>query len=366
VWRRLWALIQKELIQLTRDRKMLIGIPLMPLITLVLFATAVHTDIKHIPMVVADQSKSPLSRFYINAFITSGAFNIIADVSNEREVRQFIDCGKAKIGLVIPPNFAKKAEKEGVTVLMLIDGSASYTTQTAYNAASAVSQQVARELLNRSILFPLSTHIQILYNPDMKDLWFVTPAFIALLVQVAAMNMTSWIVVRERESGTIEAILVTPIQPIEFMLGKMLPSLIITFCVGIFLTGFSVFILGLPFLGNFWLFCLLSSVSAFCGLGLGLVISTAVQTMNQSVQLTSMVNVACMFLGGVLFPVYSMPLPLRLIGTIIPATYSVPIMRGLLLKGNGIADLWEQIIALMVVAVGTIWLASSLFKQSLD
>jgi ABC-2 type transport system permease protein len=345
---------------------MLVGVPLMPLITLVLFATAVHTDIKHIPMVVADQSRSPLSRSYINAFVTAGTFNIIDDVTGEREVRQVIDGGKAKIGLVIPPNFAGKAKADGVTVLMLIDGSSAYTTQSANSAASAVSQQFATAMLNQTIRSPLTTHIQILYNPDMKDIWFVTPAFIALLMQVAAMNMTSWIIVRERESGTIEAILVTPIRPIEFMLGKMLPSLLITFSVGLLLTGFSVFVLGLPFLGNFGLFCLLSLVSAFCGLGLGLVISTAVQTMNQSVQLTSMVNIACMFLGGVLFPVYSMPPVLRIIGTIIPATYSIPIMRGLLLKGSGIGDLWEQIITLLLVAVGTLWLASSLFKQSLD
>ena len=219
MWIRLWALTQKELILLFRDRKTLIAILIMPLMTLVLFATAVKTDIKHIPMVVADQSSSSSSRAYINSFLTSGTFEVVAMASNEKGIRQVIDSGNARIGIVIPPDFAKKIKRESSNVLMLIDGSASYSSQTALNAANAISQQYAASIMSQSISSPLTIHTRILYNPDMKDLWFVTPAFIAVLLQVAAMNLTSGAVVRERESGTIEAILVTPIRPIEFMLG---------------------------------------------------------------------------------------------------------------------------------------------------
>jgi ABC-2 type transport system permease protein len=150
------------------------------------------------------------------------------------------------------------------------------------------------------------------------------------------------------------------------MLGKTLPNLLVAFSIGMLLTGFSVFILGLPFLGNIWFFCILSLVSTCSGLGLGLVISTAVQTLNQSVQLTALVNLTCMFLSGVLFPAYSMPLFLRIIGSILPATYSVPLMRGLLLKGIGPAELWFQILALVILTILTIFLATRLFKQSMD
>jgi ABC-2 type transport system permease protein len=366
VWKRLITLSKKEFIQLTRDRRTLIALFFSPLMTLVIFATSVHTDIKHIPMVIADQSMSSSSNAYIHSFFTSGSFDDVARVPDERSVRQFIDSGKAKIGIVILPDFAKKFERGEAHVLMLIDGSTSYTTQTAYSTANAISQQYSVSIMGGAIKFPLNAHLQVLFNPDMKDLWFVTPAFIAVLMQVAAMNLTSFAVVREREAGTIEAILVTPIRPLEFILGKTLPNLAVAFCIGSLLTIFSVLVFRIPFLGNIWLFCALALVSACGGLGLGLVISTAVQTLNQSVQLTSLVNISCMFLSGVLFPSYSMPLVLRIVGLIFPATFSVPLMRGLLLKGLGPADLGPQIGALIILTIITIFLATRLFRQNME
>jgi len=343
VWRRLWALIQKEFIQLTRDRRTLIALMVAPSLELILFGAAIHTDVKHIPMVVADQSMSPASRAYLNAFVDSESFDIVSAVSGPAEVVRAIDGGQANIGMVIPPDFADQAGRREARVLMLVDGSTSFTAQSAYNTANATSQLYAVSLTGQRSS-PLTAHIQILYNPDLKDLWFITPAFIAFLLQSLTMNLTSLAIAREREAGTIEAILVTPIRPIELMLAKTIPSLLVTFGSGFILFVVSILVLGVPFRGNLLLFLGLSLIAVGCGLGLGLAVSTAVQTQNQSVQLGSMLNLTGMFLAGVLFPTYTLPLVLRVLSYVFPATYFIPVLLGLCLLTLGI-----------VVGIGVLW-----------
>jgi ABC-2 type transport system permease protein len=363
--RRLWALIQKEFIQLIRDRRTLILLLFAPALELLLFAAAIHTDIKHIPMVVADQSMSASSRSYLNAFIASDYFDIVSTVSSQADVIRTVDSGQASLGIVIPPDFAAHVERGDANVLMLVDGSSSFTSQSAYNAANAISQQYAVGL-TRQQGSPLTAHIQILYNPDLYDLWFITPAFIAMLLQALTMNLTSLAIVREREAGTIEALLVTPIRPFELMLAKTIPNLLIVSGSALSLLVVGTLVLGVPFRGNLLLFSVLSLINIGCGLGLGLAISTAVHTQNQSQQLGSMVNISGMFLAGILFPTYTMPLVLRALSYIFPASYFVPISRGMFLKGIGFEDLWPQALALVVLLGATLFVATRLFRQSLD
>ena len=366
MWIRLWSLIQKELIQLIRDRRTLIMVMVGSAVEVFLFSAAVHTDVKHIAMVVADQSRSTASRQYLNSFTTSGTFDLVSDVSGEQEVVAAIDSGQASIGMIIPPDFADRLEQGRATVMMLLDGSSSYTTQSAYNAANSISQQYAVSLIGQQASSPLTLHTQILYNPDLIDLWFILPPMMIFIMQALSMNFTSLCVVRERELGTIEAILVTPIRPLEFMIAKSIPQLLVSFTMGIVFFIEAVFILGIPFLGNVFLLLIISTMGILCGLGLGLVISTAVQTQNQSYQLAALLNISAMFLGGIFYPTYTLPLILRLLGYIFPSTYLVPIVRGMFLKGISPLDLWPQTLAIVVLMVGTFALAARLFKQSLD
>jgi hypothetical protein len=191
MWRRLWALTQKELIQLIRDRRTLIMVMVGSALEVFLFAAAVHTDIKNIGMVVADQSRSTASRQYLSSFETSGTFNLVSDVSGKQEVVDAIDSGQASIGLIIPPDFSNRLEQGRATVLMLLNGSSSYTTQSAYNAAKSISQQYAVSLIGQTSRSPLTAHIQILYNPDLIDLWFILPALMVFMLQALSMNFTS-------------------------------------------------------------------------------------------------------------------------------------------------------------------------------
>jgi ABC-2 type transport system permease protein len=375
--RRILAITQKEFIQTVRDRATLMIMLSMPLLQLILFAYAIHMDVKHIPMVIADQSMDQASRSYITDMVRSDYFDIISTVQGEADVIHAIDAGTARAGLVIPPDFAAQVDRGSANVLLLVDGSDPFTTQSAYNAANVISQTHAITLalddLSRSMpaissqdLSPLTTHINILYNPDLKDLWFLIPGMIAMLLQTQTIALTSLAVVREREAGTIEQILVSPIRPLELMLGKTLPNLLIALINMLTIVVVGTLAFGVPFQGNFPLFLGLALIYVFAGLGLGLLISSVSQNPRQAQQLNMMISLVGLIISGFIFPRYTMPVVLQGIGYIFPLTYFIPIARGIFTKGIGIEFLWGSVAALTIFAVGIIFFAARLFRQRLD
>ena len=328
-------------------------------------------------MVVADQSKEQASRSYIDALVRSGYFQLVSVVSNQRQVIDAIDRGDASMGFVIPPDFAQKLNRNEASVLFIVDGSNPFTTQSAYNAANLIAQQYTVQLvldnLNRSgqsssvvSLTPLHASIQILYNPDLKDLWFLVPGMIAMLLQTQTIILTAMAVVREREVGTIEQILVTPIRPVELMLGKTLPNLLIALInlLTIVLAGTLFF--GVPFRGDFLLFFGLIVLYVFSGLGLGLFISSISQNQRQAQQLAMMTMFLGLLISGFVFPHYSMPLILQWISYIFPLTAFIPIARGIFVKGIGLPFLTNQVAILILYDVLVLYFAARLFRKTLD
>jgi ABC-2 type transport system permease protein len=375
--RRIWAITQKEFIMTFRDRGTLFMILFVPLIQLVLFAYAIHMDVKHIPMVVSDQNMEPASRSYIDALVQSGYFDVVSTVSDRRLVVDAIDRGDAKLGFVIPSDFAQKLNRHEATVLFIVDGSDPFTTQSAYNAANIIAQQYTVKLilddLNRtgqgssgSSLTPLNAYIQILYNPDLKDLWFLIPGMIAMLLQTQTIILTALAVVREREVGTIEQILVTPIRPLELMLGKTLPNLLIALINLASIMAAGILGFGIPFQGNFMLFLGLIILYVFSGLGLGLLISSISQNQRQAQQLAMMTLFLGLLISGFVFPHYSMPLVLQWISYIFPLTAFIPISRGIFMKGIGLPFLTDQVVVLIVYDILVLFFAARLFRQTLD
>ncbi len=362
---RTWAMAQKEFIQLFRERALLIVLLLMPLLQLGLFAAAIHTDITHIPMAVADQSLSQTSQSYLNAMVDSNYFDIVATVADQNELMKAIDEGQANVGIFIPPDFATKVKLGQANVLVLVDGSDSYITNSAYSTINAISQTYAISLI-RLPANPLNMSVRILYNPNLNQLWFLVPGLLVALMQGITMNLTALAIVREREVGTIEALLVTPIRPIELMLGKTLPYLVVAFANMSSIFFFATVVFGVPFAGNLLLFLFLSLIFATTGLGLGLAISTASQTQMQAQQLGGMFNFVGMFLAGFLFPAYALPFVLRLIGAIFPMTYFLPIVRGVFTKGVGLLAIWQLVLASCFLMAVILFAATRLFRQSLD
>jgi ABC-2 type transport system permease protein len=363
--RRTWALTQKELIQLLHFPLVLIGLTVGPALELLLLATAVRTDIQHIPMVVADQSLSAASRAYLTAFTDSGSFDIVASGPDQASVIQAIDSDQASIGILIPADFAQRVVQKDAQVLMLVDGTNSYVTQTAYSAAQAISQAYAIRLSHQQ-LSPLDARLQVLFNPGYQELWFLVPGFGAFLLYGLALKLTAFAVVRERETGTIEALLVTPIRPIELMLAKMIPNLCIAAVNMVFTFTLGMVLFGVPFRGSLLLFSVLSGLFAAGSLGLGLAISSISQSQVQANQLASLMNIAVLFLSGFMFPVAALPPLLRMLGYIMPMTFFLPIVSGIITKGVGLNDLWTPVLSLSGLTIAIFLFGAFAFRKKLD
>ncbi|MFO7917210.1 MAG: ABC transporter permease [Anaerolineae bacterium] len=374
---RIWAVMQKEFIAIVRDRSTLLMIFLVPLMQLLLFGYAINMNVDHIPMVVADQSLDVASRAYVEAMISSSYFDVVEYVPDEDAAIGAIDSGRAQAGLIIPPDFGARVERGDAQALLLVDGSDMFTSQSAYDAGVVIAQDHATELLLREAarsgqvtgggnLLPLEARIRVLYNPNMKEIWFILPGILAMLLQNQSITMTAAAIVREKEEGTIEQLLVTPIRSGELMLGKIIPNIVIVLGIMLIIIAMGIVLFHVPFRGNFWLLLWLAFMYIFSGLGLGLLISTVSQNQRQTQQLVMAVSLIGIVLGGFMFPRYSMPPVLRLVGNLFPLAYFIPIARSIMTKGVGIEFLWGQVYALGIYIIVIFFVVSNVFKQELD
>jgi ABC-2 type transport system permease protein len=377
MFKRISAVMQKEFIQTFRDRRTLRILLALPLVQLILFAYAININVSHVPTVVADQSMDTASRAFLDALTTSNYFDVVATASSQTEVIRSIDEGRAQVGVVIPPDFASRVTREDAQALILVDGSDLFTSQSAYNAATAIAQghatQIVLNRLERSgrmpegqSYLPLDARVRILYNPDLKDLWFLIPGMIATIIQIQAVTLTAVAVVREREVGTIEQLLVTPIRPGELLIGKIAPNMIIALVNMLTILALGIYWFRVPFQGSFGLFFALALLYVCAGLGLGLLVSTVSHNQRQVQQLNGMIMLLSLVLSGFIFPRAAMPAAIRWIGNLFPLTYFIPIARGIITKGTSYEHLRANVIALAVYVVVIMALAIRAFRQRLD
>jgi len=377
MFRRIWAVLEKEFIQTLRDWQTLLIQLGLPIVQLFIFGYAIRTNVEHVPTVIADQSLDQASQAYVQAMVSSGYFDVVEFVNSEQAAIQAIDQGRAQAGIVIPPGFATNIERGAAEALLLVDGSDVFTSQTAYNSIVAISQSHSTSLMltrlertgrlaGQESLLPLDTRIRILYNPNLDDLWFLIPGMIATILQTQTITLTAAAVVREREAGTIEQILVSPIRPTELLLGKIAPNLLISMINMFTILAIGVYWFGVPFQGNLGLFCWLAFMYVFSGLGMGLLISTISDNQKQTQQTAMLIMLIGLVLGGFMFPRYLMPPWIRIIGNLFPLTYFVPIARGIVTKGIGVEALWEQVVALIVYVVLVSFLSVRAFRQDME
>jgi ABC-2 type transport system permease protein len=372
--RRIVAVMRKESIQRLRDRRTLALILSVPLLQLLLFGYAVDLTADHLPTVVADQSLDAHSSAFVDALVVSGFFDLEGYVADENAVLKAIDEGRARAGLVIPPGFGASIERGDAQALVILDGSDSFSVQAGYSAAIAIAQAHALELVAAKIehlggkleTSPIRASARVLYNPNMADLIFVMPGLIAMLLQVLAVNTTAQSVVREYELGTVEQILVTPLRPIELVIGKLVPNLGLVVLDQVVIVLLAVYWFGVPFQGDPMLLALLSLLFVLSGIGLGLLISTISHSQKQAQQITSLLMMLSQLLTGFIYPREPMPAPVRLVGNLIPMTYYIRIVRGILTKGIGIAFLWNDVIALLVYGTIVLVLSAVTFRKRLD
>lgn len=377
--RRFVAIARKEVIQRVRDRRTLALIVTIPLIELLLFSYAVDLTADHLPTAVADLSMDAQSQAFLQALSASGFFDLDFYVASEQEVIRAIDEGRARAGVVIPPGLAADLERStqgarAAQALIILDGSDSFSVQSGYRAATAIAQVYALDLAaqaanrrgDRLETSPITASTRVLYNPDLADLVFIMPGLVAILLQVLAVNTTAHSVVREYELGTIEQLLVTPVRPLELLLGKLAPNALLSFLVVSLTTLVGVLWFGVPFRGNLLLFAWLVLLFILSCLGLGLLISTVTQTQNQTQQITSALMLLSQLLTGFIYPRGPMPPLVKAVGNLIPLTYFIRIARGIMTKGVGITFLWSDVFALIVYAILVTALAATTFKKRLD
>ncbi len=377
-WQRLRALTYKETVQMLRDWRTLMLLFALPLIQLFLFVYAVSLTTNHLPTALVDDSLDSRSRDFIQALQASGYFDIKLVLQNEEQIIQAIDSGAAKAGVVIAPHLAENVDRGQGSVLILLDGSDSFSVQSGYSAASAIAQKYSLDLTAQAVRkaspasmtagmqLPVSVATRVLYNPDMRDLVFVLPGLIALIIQNIIVAHSVLAVVRERESGVLEQLLATPARPIEMIIAKLIPGmLVVTIDLAvILLVGMVGF--GVPFQGNAGLFAVLSILFIISSMGLGLLISTIARNQRQAQQLTAVLNLFSMLLTGFLYPRAAMPLWTQIIGNFIPLTYYMRIVRGVITKGVGLTFLWGDALILGCYTVLALVIAAAASKKRLD
>lgn len=371
---RIRAIVLKEFIQVLRDPRTLALVLAMPIMQLLIFGYAITTTVDHIPLIVSDQAWTTDSRSLVRSLVNSTYFSLVGYTETAPQARAAIDDGRAKVALVIPADFGRQLlAGRPVAVQMLIDGSDPNTASTALFAAGQLVQAhgagLQAERLQRLGGRPSSGLIEarptVLYNPSMESVNFMVPGLIGLILQFQAVVLTAFAVVRERERGTLEQLVVTPIRNWELLLGKILPFIIIAFIqIGLALAVATLWF-KVPINGSLPLLLLLSIVFLASALGVGLLISTVSTTQGQAMQAALFFLLPSILLSGFMFPRESMPSILQFLSNVLPLTYYLQILRGIILKGNDLSELWGQVVPLAVLGAAIFTLSIVRFQKRL-
>jgi len=366
MFRGLWAILRKEIIHIKRDpaTRFVLAIPL---IELLLFGYAIDTDVKNVPTVVFDLNRDAESRRLIQEFVNTRYFKLLGEVHSDQELQSAIISGRAKVGIKIPPDYtANLVNGRRAQVQVIIDGSESTTALQVLNSSqqlgflkSLAIQGIAPEQLS------IDVRPRLLFNPNLQSANFFVPGLIGIILQLVTVFLTAFAIVRERERGTLEQLLVTPVSKGGLILGKLLPYTVIGFGQTVLVLLLMVFLFGVPIQGSVTLLLVLSLLFLIPALGIGIVISTFAQNQGQAMQMSLMSMLPSFLLSGFVFPRESMPLLIYLISFLIPATYYLEILRGIILRGAGIAALWDEAVVLAAFGLFFMLLSALRFKKHL-
>jgi ABC-2 type transport system permease protein len=373
---RLRSLIRKEFIQIVRDPRTLYITFAIPVVQLFLLGYTATTDVRNVPLAVFDQDRSPQARQLLDAYRAADYFRLAYDVASQGELQQLIEGGQARAGLVIPPDYAENllAGRPAV-VAFVLDGSDPNVASTSLAAAELIGQAFATKLAVERLggagvqarLDPMvQVRARVWYNPDLVSAYFMVPALIGMILQLMTSMLTATSIVRERERGTIEQLIVTPIRSGELVLGKILPYVLLAFfdMLEILVVGTVWF--DVPIRGGLGLLLLLSGLFLISSLGMGLFISTVARTQQEAMMLTYFTLLPTIFLSGFFFPLAAMPPLLQVVSYLIPLRYYLVIIRSVLLKGVGLGSLVPEVAALTLMALAWMGIAALRFRKSLD
>lgn len=371
--RRIGAVIDKEIRHVLRDPRTLAVMFLIPVVQLFLLGYAATTDVKGVPMVVLDWDRTPQSQELVDAYRAVDTFRILGYVEREEEMARMLDAGTAQVALLIPKGYgADVLAGRPATVGLVIDGSDPAVANNAYAAALSIAQNHSTRILRRTLnLDPrrtpgLDPRPRVWYNPELRSADYMIPGLIGTILQFLTMLLTAQAIVREREQGTMEQLIVTPIRPAEFVVGKVAPYVLIAFLDFGLVLALGALWFRVPVRGSLWLLSALAGLFLLSSLGFGLLISTVASTQREAMLLTYFLLLPSIFLSGFLFPIQAMPVVLQWLSYLIPLRYMLVILRSVIVKGVGMEPLWDEALALILFGVAVMVLAARRFHKRLE
>jgi ABC-2 type transport system permease protein len=374
--RRFRALIKKEITHMLRDPRTLVFVFMMPILQLVLLGYVNNTDFTNIPTAVFNQDAGPASRSLLDAFQSTGYFAFNYTAYSQAEIYTLIAGGQAKVGIVIPQSYSHDVSSgQTADVLVLLDGSDPTIASAALSAAQLAGQAHGASIRTQDMalraagvggITPIDVRTRVLYNPDLLSSYNIVPGLIAIILFQTATSLTALAIVRERERGTIEQLIVTPIRSWELIVAKMIPYILVSFADTFVILLVGTLVFGVPIRGSLLLLMALTGLYLLPTLGYGLVISTIAQNQQQAQLMIMPVMMPAMMLSGYIFPIASLPLALQFFGALLPTTYFIYVMRAVVIKGVGLSLILPQTIILAVFGVAMLALAAWRFHKRLD
>lgn len=367
MFRGMTSIIYKETIHIVRDPRTLFLMLLVPGIQLTIFGYAIDLDVKHIPTVVYNLDGRHESKELLDDFQNTGYFDLVQIASSDKELIDSLVRGDARVGIKIPPDYtdAVRAGRQA-QVQILIDGSDSTVAMQALNVSSAVATRKSLKILTKDFGNDgplIDARPRVLFNPDMRTANFMVPGLVGIVLQIVTMILTAFAIVREKETGTLEQLMVTPVSRLGLMCGKLIPYGVVGAVETVFVILIMRFIFQVSIDGSILLLAGFSIVFLFTSLGLGLLISTIAQNQVQAIQLAFVVMLPSVLLSGFIFPQEAMPGPIRVISALIPVTYFVQILRGIILRGAGFMDLWQQGMWLALMGFALLAISTRRFRK---
>ncbi len=383
MWERIFAIVRKELSQMFRNRRTRWFLFVPPMFQLIIFGYAVNLDVDNLRMAWMDMDQSPQSHDLLSAFQGSERFLLTGLPQNEKEIQDILDRGEAQVVVRVLPGFGRDILMGRPTsAQILVDGTNSntaslasaYTTQlvASYSASLAAAQQQSRMMARAgmgtmSLKAPrIIDNARVWFNPDLKSRNYFVPGVVCNLIMVVTVMLTAMGIVREKEIGTMEQLMVTPIRPLELMIGKMIPAAMVGMMDLILMTSAALLIFSIPFRGNPLLLGLSAALFLLTSLGMGLFISTIAHTQQQAIMSSSLIAIPTFMLSGFAYPIRNMPVVVQYFTYLNPLRYLIEIVRGIFLKGVGFSVLWPQMLTLLVYGTIVMGLSASSFRKKLD
>jgi len=368
-------IVHKEFRQIMRDKRILGVLLFFPALMLFMFGYALNFDVKNTSMAVYDEDRSSVSRDFIQQFFTSDYFVKVRTLSSKAEINDLLDGEHVRVVLVVPSSFSKDIQKgKSASVQVIVDGANSNAAATVLGYINSMTQQYSLKVMaesfmrigGRQVSLPIDFQPRVWYNPELKSAKFLVPGLIAFILMVTTVISTALAVVRERELGTMEQIMVSPIRPIELILGKTIPYIIISLIATVMILFFGYALFDVSIKGNIILLTIITFIFLVGGLGVGMLISTLVETQQLAFMIAVILSMLPTFiLSGFVFPIRNMPPVIQAVTYLIPARYFLAALRAIILKGAGLSAFWDEAIFLTIFAAVMIGVSSLRMRKFL-